>query len=264
LALSWPSSPYSSVCSIAIFRYPSKQASTPRYSTPEFNFTRTGRPNTDFKKSEGERFFAASCATERSESVQLTFYNKTFSSTTWHRTLTSLSAVFSADGAAIGSDMFAFSIFVKRACKIDRSDENCAVINVTFGFQNWQAAEKRLYRWYDLVNDQVASAVDHGYRYFIRPNSKRAVLKLKREEGTDERLPLRPFREKQKKKRWVMMVVIIPQQMYACNAKQSSALHFQVHIPLRTNKNVFVFPCCTKIFQGKQEPQFSPVWCADT
>ena len=34
---------------------PSRHASTPRYSTPEFSFTTTGRPRTVFKKSEGER-----------------------------------------------------------------------------------------------------------------------------------------------------------------------------------------------------------------
>ena len=59
-AFSWPSRPNSSVCSIAIFKYPSRHASTPRYSIPEFSFTRTGRPRTDFKKSEGERFLAPS------------------------------------------------------------------------------------------------------------------------------------------------------------------------------------------------------------
>jgi len=39
-----------------MLRYPSKQASTPRYSIPEFNFTLTGLPSTDFRKSDGERF----------------------------------------------------------------------------------------------------------------------------------------------------------------------------------------------------------------
>lgn len=53
-ALSCPSE-YSSVCSMAMFKYPSKQANTPRYSTPEFSLTRMGRPMTDFKKSEGDR-----------------------------------------------------------------------------------------------------------------------------------------------------------------------------------------------------------------
>lgn len=41
---------------MAMLRYPSKQASTPRYSIPEFNFTLTGLPSTDFRKSDGERF----------------------------------------------------------------------------------------------------------------------------------------------------------------------------------------------------------------
>ena len=60
LAFNCPSNPYSSVCSMAMFKYPSRQANTPRYSIPEFNLTRTGRPRTDFKKSDGERFLAVS------------------------------------------------------------------------------------------------------------------------------------------------------------------------------------------------------------
>jgi hypothetical protein len=38
---------------MAIFKYPSKLPNIPRYSIPEFNFTRIGRPNIDFKKSDG-------------------------------------------------------------------------------------------------------------------------------------------------------------------------------------------------------------------
>ena len=34
--------------------YPSRQASTPRYSVPEFSFTFTGRPRIDFRKSDGD------------------------------------------------------------------------------------------------------------------------------------------------------------------------------------------------------------------
>lgn len=95
LACNWPSTLYSSVCSKAMFRYlyssirgpnfhslytsmllasysesapsktntassthPSRQANTPRYSIPEFSLTRTGRPKTDFKKSDGERLLS--------------------------------------------------------------------------------------------------------------------------------------------------------------------------------------------------------------
>jgi hypothetical protein len=53
LACNCPVAEYSSVCSMAIFKYPSKLPNTPRYSIPEFNFTRIGRPNIDFKKSDG-------------------------------------------------------------------------------------------------------------------------------------------------------------------------------------------------------------------
>jgi hypothetical protein len=60
LALSWPFS-NSSVCSMAMFKYPSRQARTPRYSIPELSFTRTGLPITDFKKSDGD-LFGFSCA----------------------------------------------------------------------------------------------------------------------------------------------------------------------------------------------------------
>jgi hypothetical protein len=42
-----------------MFKNPSKHASTPLYSIPEFNLTRTGRPSTDFRKSDGLRFFGA-------------------------------------------------------------------------------------------------------------------------------------------------------------------------------------------------------------
>lgn len=62
LAFSCPSNPNSSVCSMAMFKYPSKHANTPRYSTPEFNLTRTGRPNTDFRKSDGDRLLLEAVA----------------------------------------------------------------------------------------------------------------------------------------------------------------------------------------------------------
>lgn len=59
LACNCPVVEYSSVCSMAIFKYPSKLPNTPRYSIPEFNFTRIGRPNIDFKKSDGVFDFLA-------------------------------------------------------------------------------------------------------------------------------------------------------------------------------------------------------------
>jgi hypothetical protein len=127
-----------------------------------------------------------------------------------------LSAVFSAD-AAIGSDMFASSIFVKQACKIDRSDQNCAVINLTFGFQNWQAAGKRLYRWYDLVDEQVsAGAVDHGY--FTSGQTQNAQCWSSSEKKGQTSVCHSDRSERNRRKNDdVMMVVIIPQRMYACN-----------------------------------------------
>lgn len=45
----------SSVCSSAMFMYPSRQTSTPRYSTPELSLTTTGRPVTVERKSAGVR-----------------------------------------------------------------------------------------------------------------------------------------------------------------------------------------------------------------
>jgi hypothetical protein len=54
-------STYSSVCSSATFMYPSKHASTPRYETPLFSLTMTGRPSTDWRKSLGV-FFAVTPA----------------------------------------------------------------------------------------------------------------------------------------------------------------------------------------------------------
>ena len=45
---------YSSVCSIATFKYPSRQARIPRYSTPWFNLMMTALPSTLFKNSLGE------------------------------------------------------------------------------------------------------------------------------------------------------------------------------------------------------------------
>jgi hypothetical protein len=62
LAFSWPFT-YSSVCSMAIFRYPSKHAKTPRYSVPEFKRTLTDLPSTALRKSEGDRFLAAALDT---------------------------------------------------------------------------------------------------------------------------------------------------------------------------------------------------------
>jgi hypothetical protein len=47
---------YSSVCSMAIFMYPSRHTKTPRYSVPELSLTRIGRPSTDLRKSDGERW----------------------------------------------------------------------------------------------------------------------------------------------------------------------------------------------------------------
>ena len=55
LARNCPSMLYSSVCSIAMFINPSRQARIPRYSIPELSFTRTGRPSTDLRKSLGLR-----------------------------------------------------------------------------------------------------------------------------------------------------------------------------------------------------------------
>jgi hypothetical protein len=64
------------------------------------------------------------------------------------------------------------------------------------------------------------------------------VLKLRREEGTDERLPLQPFREKKEKKmtRWCWFW--FRSKWNACNAKQNSAHHFQVHILPRTKMSL--------------------------
>lgn len=44
----------SSVCSMAILRYPSRQARMPLYSCPELSLTLTGLPMTDLRKSEGD------------------------------------------------------------------------------------------------------------------------------------------------------------------------------------------------------------------
>jgi hypothetical protein len=60
-------STYSSVCSIAMFMNPSRQARTPLYVTPELSFTITGLPITCFRKSVG--FFFAAEATESAEAA---------------------------------------------------------------------------------------------------------------------------------------------------------------------------------------------------
>jgi hypothetical protein len=52
-----PSRPYSLVCSIAMFKKPSRLASTPLYVIPLLSFTTAGRPSTDFRKSDGDRLF---------------------------------------------------------------------------------------------------------------------------------------------------------------------------------------------------------------
>jgi len=44
---------------MAIFKYPSKQAKTPRYSVRVFKRTLTDLPSTAFKKSDGDLFFIA-------------------------------------------------------------------------------------------------------------------------------------------------------------------------------------------------------------
>lgn len=44
---------YSSVCSMATFKNPSKQARTPRYSTPVFSLITTGRPTMDLRNALG-------------------------------------------------------------------------------------------------------------------------------------------------------------------------------------------------------------------
>jgi hypothetical protein len=78
VAFSWPSNPYSCVCSIAIFKYPSRHAKTPLYSIPEFSFTIAGFPRTLFKKSDGDRFFCVfwSCTRERKGRMQTSRWKK--------------------------------------------------------------------------------------------------------------------------------------------------------------------------------------------